>query len=265
MAEEMRGDDRVFLMGEEVAEYQGRLQGQPGPSRGVRRQARHRHADHRTRLCRHRRRRRHGRAAADRRVHDLELRDAGDRPHHQLGGQDPLHGRRGTWLPHSVQRTEWGGRARRRAAQPGIFDLVRPLPRPQGHRSLQCCRRQRACSRPRSAIPIRWSFWRTRSSTVRASRCRKLDDFVLPIGKAKVAACGRSRHHRRLLPDGGARPPGSREACRGRHRGRGHRPPHHPTARHRDHRQVRQEDQPPGDASRRAGRASASARRCPPS
>ncbi len=31
MAEEMRAEDSVFLMGEEVAEYEGALQDQPGP------------------------------------------------------------------------------------------------------------------------------------------------------------------------------------------------------------------------------------------
>ena len=69
----------------------GRLQGEPGPARGVRRQARDRHADHRARLRRPRRRRGVRRAEADRRVHDLQLRHAGDRPDHQLGGQDALH------------------------------------------------------------------------------------------------------------------------------------------------------------------------------
>ena len=41
----------------------GRLQGQPGPARGVQRQARHRHADHRVRLCRPGRRCGDGRAS----------------------------------------------------------------------------------------------------------------------------------------------------------------------------------------------------------
>ena len=40
----------------------GRLQGHAGAAAGIRRQARHRYADHRARLCRHRRRRRDGRA-----------------------------------------------------------------------------------------------------------------------------------------------------------------------------------------------------------
>ena len=39
MAEEMRRDPDVFLMGEEVARVSGRLQGQPGPARGVRRRS----------------------------------------------------------------------------------------------------------------------------------------------------------------------------------------------------------------------------------
>ena len=57
MAEEMRRDKDVFLMGEEVAQYQGAYKISQGLLRGVRRQARDRHADHRAGLCRHRRRR----------------------------------------------------------------------------------------------------------------------------------------------------------------------------------------------------------------
>ena len=56
----------------------GRLQDQPGPAGRVRRAPRHRHPDHRARFCRHRRRRGLCRAEADRRVHDLQLRHAGD-------------------------------------------------------------------------------------------------------------------------------------------------------------------------------------------
>ena len=60
MAEEMRRDTDVFLMGEEVAEYQGAYKVSQGLLRGVRRQARDRHADHRTWLRRPGRRRGHG-------------------------------------------------------------------------------------------------------------------------------------------------------------------------------------------------------------
>ena len=84
MAEEMRRDDSVFLMGEEVAEYQGAYKVEPGAARGVRRAPRDRHADLRARLHRPWHRRGLRGLAADRRVHDLELRHAGDGPDHQL-------------------------------------------------------------------------------------------------------------------------------------------------------------------------------------
>ena len=72
----------------------GRLQGQRGDARGVRGEARARHAD----LGEHDRRdggrRGDGRAAPDRRDHDRQLRAAGDGPDHQLGRAHPLHVRR---------------------------------------------------------------------------------------------------------------------------------------------------------------------------
>ena len=57
MAEEMRRDDRRLRDGRGGRRVPGRLQGHAGPAAGVRRRARHRHADHRARLCRPRRRR----------------------------------------------------------------------------------------------------------------------------------------------------------------------------------------------------------------
>ena len=102
----------------------GRLQSHAGPVAGIRRQARHRHADHRTWLCRPRRRRRACRIEADRRVHDLQLRHAGDRPDHQLRRQDALYVGRPDGLPDRVPRPERRRRPRRRAAQPGLFGLV---------------------------------------------------------------------------------------------------------------------------------------------
>ena len=142
MAEEMRRDADVFVMGEEVAEYQGAYKVTPGPAAGVRRQARDRHADHRARLCRHRRRRGAGRPEADRRVHDLQLRHAGDRPDHQFGGQDALHVGRPDGLLDRVPRPERRGRARRRPAQPGLFGLVLASPGPEGDRAVLGRRRQ---------------------------------------------------------------------------------------------------------------------------
>ena len=62
MAEEMRRDADVFLMGEEVAEYQGAYKVTQGLLDEFGAAARGRHADHRARLRRPRRRRGHGRA-----------------------------------------------------------------------------------------------------------------------------------------------------------------------------------------------------------
>ncbi len=98
MAEEMRRDDKVFVMGEEVAEYQGAYKVTQGLLQefGARRVID-------TPITEH------GFAGvgvgaamtglAHRRVHDLQLRDAGHRPHHQLGREDALHVRRQLGCP----------------------------------------------------------------------------------------------------------------------------------------------------------------------
>ena len=120
----------------------GRLQGHAGPAAGIRRQARDRHADHRAWLCRRRRRRGDGRPEADRRIHDLQFRHAGDRPDHQFGGEDALHVRRPDGLLDRVPRPEWRRRPRRRPAQPGLLGLVFADPGPEGGRALYGRRRQ---------------------------------------------------------------------------------------------------------------------------
>ena len=120
----------------------GRLQGNSGPPAGIRRHARDRHADHRARFCRARHRCGVCGAQADRRVHDLQLRHAGDGSAHQFGGEDALHVRRPDGRVGGIPRTEWAGRARRRPAQPGFHRLVLAHPRPQGGRSLYRRRRQ---------------------------------------------------------------------------------------------------------------------------
>jgi len=71
LAEELERDPNVFLMGEEVAEYNGAYKVSQGCSIAFGRQAHHRHADQREWICRTRRRRGHGRPPADHRVHDL--------------------------------------------------------------------------------------------------------------------------------------------------------------------------------------------------
>ena len=120
MAEEMRRDADVFLMGEEVAEYQGAYKVSQGLLQefGERRVIDTPITEHGFAGARHRRR--HGRPAADRRVHDLELRHAGDGPDHQFRRQDALHVGRPDALPDRVPRPQRRGGARRRPAFAGI-------------------------------------------------------------------------------------------------------------------------------------------------
>ena len=115
-----------------------------------------------------------------------------------------------------------------------------PLPRPESGRSLQCRRRQGPIeSRDPRSQPCQCS-WKTRSSTARVSRCRSsMDDFVLPIGKARIVRSGKDVTLIAFLLDGRASASGRRRARRGRHRCRGDRSPHHPAAGHRDHRHRR--------------------------
>ena len=113
MAEEMRRDGDVFLMGEEVAEYQGAYKISQGllDEFGARRVIDTPITEHGfTGLA-------VGAAfaglQADRRVHDLQLRAAGDRPDHQLGGEDALHVGRPDGQPDRLPRPERRRRAGR--------------------------------------------------------------------------------------------------------------------------------------------------------
>ena len=124
MAEEMRRDDDVFVMGEEVAEYQGAYKVTQGLLQefGARRVidtpiTEHGFAGLGVGAA-------HGGPQADRRIHDLQLRHAGDGPDHQLRRQDALYVGRPDGLPDRVPRPERRGGACRRAAQPGLFVLV---------------------------------------------------------------------------------------------------------------------------------------------
>jgi pyruvate dehydrogenase E1 component beta subunit len=142
MAAEMRRDADVFLIGEEVGQYQGAykisqgLLDEFGPKRVID-----------TPITEHgftgmAGRRRLHRPEAHRRVHDLQLRHAGDRPDHQLRRQDALHVRRPARLPDHLPRRQRRGVARRRPAQPVLRELVRALPRPEGGGALVRRRRQ---------------------------------------------------------------------------------------------------------------------------
>ncbi len=142
MAEEMRRDPDVFLIGEEVAQYQGAYkvsqhlleefgerrvidtpiteQGFAGVGVGAA----------------------FAGLEAHRRVHDVELRHAGDRPDRQLGGQDPLHVGRRRHRADRLPRAERRRGARRRPAQPVLLGLVRARARAEGHRAVDARRRQ---------------------------------------------------------------------------------------------------------------------------
>ena len=60
------------------------------------------------------------------------------------------------------------------------------------------------------------------------------DDFTVPIGKARVARAGKGRHHRHLLDRHDLCAEGRRRTRQGGHRGGGDRPAHHPPDGYRD-------------------------------
>ena len=115
--EEMARDPTVFVIGEEVGQYQGAYKitkglvqkygpdrvidtpitemgacsGWGGPFPDFQRASRSPPPPPTHRFCGPRDGRRDERAAADCRVYDVELCDAGDRPDHQLGGEAVVH------------------------------------------------------------------------------------------------------------------------------------------------------------------------------
>ena len=83
LREALRGDPRVFLMGEDVGRYGGALRVQPGPAGGVRPGASARYATVGIDVRRYRDRSGSGRAQAHRRSDDGELQPAGPRSSRQ--------------------------------------------------------------------------------------------------------------------------------------------------------------------------------------
>ena len=190
MAEEMRRDERVFVMGEEVAEYQGAYKVTQGLLDEF----------------------------GAKRVIDTPITEygfAGVGTGAAMGGLKPViefmtfnfamqaidH------IINSAAKTNYmsggqmrcpivfrgpNGAASRVGAQhsqnygpwyasvPGLI-VIAPYSRPT----------PRACSRPRSAARIRSYSSRMNCFTARASTCPKLDDYVLPIGKARIVREGK--------------------------------------------------------------------------
>src|SRR3546814_455383 len=185
------------------------------------------------------------RPEAHRRVHDLQLRHAGDRPDRQLRRQDALHVGRPDLLADRLPRPQRRRRARRRPALPVLRLVVRPRAGAQGGRALLGGRRQgppevghprrRPGDLPGERDPLR--------PELRGAGQPGLDGADR---QGAHRAAGQGRHHHRLLDHGRQGAGGGREARRRGHRRRGHRSAQPEAARQRGHRRLGEEDQPPG-------------------
>ena len=177
--------------------------------------------------------------AADRRVHDLQLRHAGDRPDHQLGRQDALHVRRPDGLRRSCSAGPNGAAARVGAQHsqdyaawyshvPGL-KVVSPYTAADAKGLLKARDpRSEPGDLPRERDPLRPVLRRCRSSTT--SSCRSARRASTAPGKDVTIVSLVDRHDLRAQ--------GRRGAREGRHRRRGHRPAHHPPDGHRHGRRL---------------------------
>ena len=151
IAEEMRRDPTVVLMGEDVAEAGTTFKVLKGLVEEFGHDPHHRHADLGGRFHRPRRRRRDDRHAPDRRHHVRRLPDAGHGPDRQPGGQDPLHVRRQVEGADRHPRDDGRDPAVGGAALAVAARLAEPHSRPEGRRALDPVRREGALQggRPR--------------------------------------------------------------------------------------------------------------------
>ena len=197
MAEEMRRDDDVFVMGEEVAEYQGAYKVTPGPAAGVRRR---------------------GASSTRRSPSTASPASASARPWPGLkpivefmtfnfamqaidqiinSAAKTLYMSGGQMGCPIVFRGPNGAAARVAAQHSQDYAAwYAPCPRPEGRRALYAPPTPRACSRRRSAIPNPVIFLENEILYGQSFDVPKLDDFVLPIGKARIAQAGQGRDHR---------------------------------------------------------------------
>ncbi len=244
MAEEMRRDGDVFVIGEEVAEYQGAYKVTQGLLQefGDRRVIDTPITEHGfTGL---------GVGAglagpqAHRRVHDLQFRHAGDRPGHQLRRQDALHVRRPARLLDRVPRPQRAGRARRRPAQPGLHARgIRSVP---GLTVVAPYTAADAKGLLKSAIryPNPVVFLENEILYGHSFPVPKLDDYLVPIGKAKVVRPGEQVTIVAWSMGMALCAQGRRGTRQGKHQRRDHRPAHHPPDGYRDHRPLDRKDRP---------------------
>ena len=188
MAEEMLADERVFVMGEEVAEYQGAYKVTQGLLQqfGDRRVIDTPITEPGSPVSES------GALwwpEAGRRIHDLQFRHAGNGSHHQLRRQDAVHVGRPDGMSDRLPRPERRGGTRCCPAFAGLFELVCPLPGPQGGRTLVRRRCQgllkSAIRDPNPVIVLENEVLYGRSFEVPVD-----PDFVVPIGKAHVVGPG---------------------------------------------------------------------------
>ena len=190
MAEEMRRDKDVFIMGEEVAEYQGAykitqgLLQEFGPQRVID-----------TPITEH------GFAGIG-----VGAAFAGLRPIVEFmtwnfamqaidqiinsRRQAALYVGRAGACADRVPRAQRRGRARRRAAQPGLFGVVQPRPGPLRRRAVLAADAKGLLKAAiRSNNPV--VFLENEILYGSTGLVPKVDDYVLPIGKARIARPGK--------------------------------------------------------------------------
>ncbi len=191
MAEEMRTRRARLRDGRGSRRISGRLQGHAGPAQefGPKRVIDTPITEYG--FAGHRLGRGDGRPSPDRRVHDLQLRDAGDRPHHQFGRQDQLHVGRPDALPDRLPRAQRRRGSRRRPAQPELraswyasvpgLVVIAPYSAADAKGLLKAA--------IRTDDPV--VFLENELLYGQHFDVPQLDDYVLPIGKARIVRPGK--------------------------------------------------------------------------
>ena len=207
MAEEMRRDEDVFVMGEDVAVFQGSFKVTEGlldefGEKRVRDTPDLRELDRGDGG-----RRRDGRHPADRRDHDRQLRAAGDGSDRQPRGRDPVHVRR----PGARAAGDPDARRRRTPTRPDPLAQLRgalsPDPGPARRLSLHPGRWQGPAEgrhprrQPRDLHRARDALRAPRRGPGERRRGRRLR-------RGRHPPRGIRRHHRRHPEDGGGRAAG---------------------------------------------------------
>ena len=121
----------------------------------------------------------------------------------------------------------------------------------------------KGCSRPRSAIPTRSSSSKTKCSTATPAKCRSSTTSWFRSARPRIVRVGQRCHHRLVVDRHVLCAEGRRRTGQGRHRGRGDRSAHAASDGYRHHHRIRQEDRPRRDRRGRLAAKSASAPKSP--